>query len=180
MFPKSFVSGQGQELLDKNPIHDETAIFLRVSSLVAARVHNKKDGLIKYVPASGIDPATGTWQILDIDTQPLKQFAGNLPVSRIEGNIGGKLPISSTDGNLPLSRLAGTVNGKLPLSLTDENLPASRLDNIDMSKVATGVLDISRINNFHVGLNNRFLRIIHAVYHIHHFYIYHSVVKSIP
>ena len=121
MFPKSFVSGQGQELLDKNPIHDETAIFRRVSSLVAARVHNKKDGLIKYVPASGIDPATGTWQILDIDTQPLTQFASNLPFTRIDGN-----------------------------------LPASRSDNIDMSKVAIGQLDQSRINNLQTPITISF------------------------
>ncbi len=58
---------------------------------------------------------------IDIDNQPLTQFSGNLPVSRIEGNVSGKIPISSTDGNLP----------------------ASRLDNIDMSTVSTDNLELS-------------------------------------
>jgi hypothetical protein len=59
---------------------------------ITSTVIYKKDGLIKYVPASGTNPTTGTWQILDIDTQPLRQFAGNLPIGRIEGNVSGKLP----------------------------------------------------------------------------------------
>jgi hypothetical protein len=119
------VDGIGQLGGDPYPLTNGSTIDIRYSMLqrITSTVNYKKDGLIKYVPASGTNPTTGTWQIVDIDTQPLSQFGGNLPVSRIEGNVSGKLPISLTDGNLP----------------------ASRLDNIDMSKIATGNLDWSRI-----------------------------------
>jgi hypothetical protein len=81
------ISGFSQlEQTDPYPLTNGSTIAVRYSMLqrITSVVNNKKDGLIKYVPASGIDPATGTWQKLDIDTQPLTQFAGNLPVSRIE------------------------------------------------------------------------------------------------
>ena len=120
-------SGIGQVGSDPYPLQNGSTIVIRYSMLqrITSTINIKKDGLIKYVPASGTNPTTGTWNIIDLDTQPLTQFSGNLPISRIDGNI----------------------SGKIPLSLTDGNLPAIRLDNIDMSKVATGNLDWSRISS---------------------------------
>jgi hypothetical protein len=94
------VAGIGQLNGDPYPLQNGSTIAIRYSMLqrIASFVNYKKDGLIKYVPASGTNPTTGSWQILDIDTQPLTQFAGNLPISRTDGN----LPISRTDGNLPV------------------------------------------------------------------------------
>jgi hypothetical protein len=54
------------------------------------------------------------------------------------------------------------VNGKLPLSLTDGHLPANRLDNIDMSKVPTGLLYYDRVQDDYLGINDRFARTISA------------------
>lgn len=62
--------------------------------------------------------------IVDVDSQSLSQFAGNLPISR-----------------------------------TYRNLPGRRLDNIDMSKVNSRQLKWKRIDNFHEGVNSRFVRI---------------------
>jgi hypothetical protein len=137
---------------DPYPLQNGSTIVIRYSMIqrITSFVNYKKDGLIKYVPASGTNPTTGTWQIVDIDTQPLTQFAGNLPISR-------------TDGNLPISR-------------TDGNLPASRIDNLDMSNITTGSLDWSRISfkpslsglsgqldqsridNLYIAINDRFAR----------------------
>jgi hypothetical protein len=154
---------------DPYPLTNGSTIAIRYSMLqrITSTINYKKDGLIKYVPASGIDPATGTWQILDIDTQPLSQFAGNLPLNRITEVVNGTLPISLTSGNLPANRLdnidmSKVATGQLPINRTDGNLPANRLDNIDMSKVATGQLNQSRINDFYLGVNNRFFQINYA------------------
>jgi hypothetical protein len=110
---QSSVLGQSGQT-DPYPLTDGSTIAIRYSMLqrITSTINIKKDGLIKYVPASGTNPTTGSWNIIDIDTQPLTQFAGNLPISR-----------------------------------TDGNLPANRLENIDMSKVATGNLDWSRISS---------------------------------
>ena len=87
-------SGIGQVGNDPYPTTNGSTIAIRYSMLqrITSTINIKKDGLIKYVPASGTNPTTGTWQILDIDTQPLRQFAGNLQIGRIEGNVSGKLP----------------------------------------------------------------------------------------
>ncbi len=163
------VAGIGQIGIDPYPLQNGSTIAIRYSMLqrITSTINIKKDGLIKYVPASGTNPTTGTWQIVDMDSQSLSQFGGNLPISRIDGNVSGKLPINLTDGNLPASRLdnidmSKVSSGILPLSRTDGNLPASRLDNIDMGKVATGNLYYNRISDLYLGINSQFHRIIYA------------------
>jgi hypothetical protein len=61
---------------------------------------------------------------------------------------------------LQLSRLGGVIDGKLEIGLTDGNLPASRLESIDMIKVGTGNLSYNRIQDFHLGVNERFTRVV--------------------
>ena len=163
------IAGIGQVGSDPYPLTNGSTIAFKYSMTqkILSSVFYKKDGLIKYVPASGTNPSTGTWQMIDVDSQALTQFAGNLPLTRIEGNISGKIPISSTDGNLPASRLdpidmSKVSTGILPISRTDGNLPASRLDPIDMSKVSTGNLNYTRITDSHLIVNERFHRIIYA------------------
>ncbi len=78
---------------------------------ITSTINIKKDGLIKYVPASGTNPTTGSWNIIDLDTQPLTQFSGNLPISRIDGNLPANrlenIDMSKVaTGNLPWSRIA--------------------------------------------------------------------------
>jgi hypothetical protein len=150
---------------DPYPLQNGSTISIRYSMLqrITSIVNYKKDGLIKYVPASGINPTTGTWQILEIDTQPLTQFAGNLPANRLDNIDMSKV----ATGNLDWSRIASqpalsSLSGNLPLSRTDGNLPASRLDNIDMGKVSSGNLNYNRIDNFYLGINERFARTIYA------------------
>ena len=163
------VAGIGQLNGDPYPSTNGSTIAIRYSMLqrITSTVNYKKDGLIKYVPASGVNPTTGSWVIGDIDTQPLSQFAGNLSINRIAEVVNGTLPISLTSGNLPANRLDNidmgkVATGQLPISRTDGNLPASRLDNIDMGKVATGQLDQSRLNNLYLGINSQFHRVITA------------------
>jgi hypothetical protein len=71
---------------DPYPLRGGSTILIRYSMTqkLTSIVNYKKDGLIKYVPASGTKPATGTRQVLDIDSQPLTQFAGNLPAKRLD------------------------------------------------------------------------------------------------
>ena len=71
--------------------------------LISSTINIKKDGLIKYVPASGTNPTTGSWNIIDLDTQPLTQFSGNLPISRIDGN----LPANRLE-NIDMSKMLNT------------------------------------------------------------------------
>jgi hypothetical protein len=150
---------------DPYPLQNGSTIAIRYSMLqrITSLVNYKKDGLIKYVPASGTNPSTGTWNIIDIDTQPLTQFSGNLPANRLDNIDMSKV----ATGNLDWSRIASqpalsALSGNLPLNRTDGNLPASRLDNIDMSKVATGNLHHSRVQDLYLGINNRFWRIEYA------------------
>ena len=158
-------SGIGQVGDDPYPLTNGSTIAIRYSMLqrITSTINIKKDGLIKYVPASGTNPTTGTWNIIDLDTQPLTQFAGNLPASRLDNIDMSKV----ATGNLDWSRIASqpalsSLAGNLPLNRTDGNLPASRLDNIDMSKVATGNLHHSRVQDFYIGINDRFHRIVYA------------------
>jgi len=150
---------------DPYPLQNGSTISIRYSMLqrITSLVNYKKDGLIKYVPASGTNPSTGSWNIIDLDTQPLTQFAGNLPANRLDNIDMSKV----ATGNLDWSRIASqpalsSLSGNLPLNRTDGNLPASRLDNIDMSKVATGNLHHSRVQDLYLGINNRFWRIEYA------------------
>jgi hypothetical protein len=159
------VAGIGQVGTDPYPLTNGSTIAIRYSMLqrITSTINIKKDGLIKYVPASTTNPTTGSWNIIDIDTQPLTQFAGNLPANRLDNIDMSKV----ATGNLDWSRIASqptlsALSGQLPISRTDGNLPASRLDNIDMGKVATGSLDISRVGNVHLGINNQFHRIVYA------------------
>lgn len=116
------IAGIGQVGSDPYPLTNGSTITFKYSMTqkTLSSVFYKKDGLIKYVPASGTNPSTGSWNIIDLDTQPLSQFAGNLPFTRI-------------DGNLPLTRIEGNISGKIPISSTDGNLPASRIDNLALS-----------------------------------------------
>ena len=162
-------SGIGQVGSDPYPLTNGSTIAIRYSMLqrITSTINIKKDGLIKYVPASGTNPSTGTWNIIDIDTQPLTQFSGNLPLSRTDGNLPA-IRLDNIDmskvatGTLPITRITGNDEGKIPISLTSGNLPASRLDNIDMGKVATGQLDQSRVNNLYIPITNQFHRIVYA------------------
>ena len=162
-------SGIGQVGSDPYPLTNGSTIAIRYSMLqrITSTINIKKDGLIKYVPASGANPTTGSWNIIDLDTQPLTQFAGNLPANRLD-NIDmskvatGTLPLSRTTETLPITRITGNYEGTIPISLTSGNLPASRLDNIDMGKVATGSLDQSRVGNLYLGINSQFHRIVYA------------------
>lgn len=154
---------------DPYPLQNGSTIAIRYSMLqrITSIVNYKKDGLIKYVPASTTNPTTGSWNIIDIDTQPLTQFAGNLPASRLDNIDMSKV----ATGNLDWSRIASqpalsSLSGNLPLSRTDGNLPASRLDNIDMGKVSSGNLNYSRVDNFYLGINDRFHRIVYATENI--------------
>jgi hypothetical protein len=163
------VAGIGQVGSDPYPLQNGSTIAIRYSMLqrLTSTINIKKDGLIKYVPASTINPTTGSWNIIDIDTQPLTQFAGNLPANRLD-NIDmskvatGNLPLSRTTETLPISRITGNDEGKIPINLTSGNLPASRLDNIDMGKVATGNLYYNRVQDFHLGINSQFHRIVYT------------------
>jgi hypothetical protein len=134
---------------DPYPLQNGSTIAIRYSMLqrITSTVSYKKDGLIKYVPASGIDPTTGTWQILDIDTQPLSQFAGNLPFTRIDGN----LPANRLDnidmskvatGNLDWSRIASQP----ALSALSGNLDWSRIASQPALSSLSGNLNWPRIN----------------------------------
>jgi hypothetical protein len=116
------IAGIGQVGSDPYPLTNGSTITFKYSMTqrIQTSVFYKKDGLIKYVPASGTNPTTGTWQMIDVDSQALTQFAGNLPFTRI-------------DGNVPLTRIEGNVSGKIPISSTDGNLPASRIDNLALS-----------------------------------------------
>jgi hypothetical protein len=150
---------------DPYPLQNGSTIAIRYSMLqrITSLVNYKKDGLIKYVPASGTNPSTGSWNIIDLDTQPLTQFAGNLPANRLDNIDMSKV----ATGNLDWSRIASqpalsSLSGNLPLNRTDGNLPANRLDNIDMGKVATGNLHHSRVQDLYLGINNRFWRIEYA------------------
>jgi hypothetical protein len=104
------VAGIGQVgQTDPYPLTNGSTIVIRYSMLqrITSTINYKKDGLIKYVPASGTNPTTGTWQIVDIDTQPLSQFGGNLDMSKITpsdelqiiGVSDATLKIISTDEN---------------------------------------------------------------------------------
>jgi hypothetical protein len=162
-------SGIGQVGSDPYPLQNGSTIAIRYSMLqrITSTINIKKDGLIKYVPASGTNPTTGSWNIIDLDTQPLTQFSGNLPANRLD-NIDmskvatGTLPLSRTTETLPISRITGNYEGTIPINLTSGNLPASRLDNIDMGKVATGNLYYNRVQDFHLGINNRFHRVVYT------------------
>lgn len=116
------IAGIGQVGSDPYPATNGSTIAFKYSMTQRTQTttYYKKDGLIKYVPASGTNPSTGTWQMIDVDSQALTQFAGNLPFTRI-------------DGNVPLTRIEGNVSGKIPISSTDGNLPASRIDNLALS-----------------------------------------------
>ena len=158
-------SGIGQVGSDPYPLQNGSTIAIRYSMLqrITSTINIKKDGLIKYVPASGTNPTTGSWNIIDLDTQPLTQFAGNLPANRLDNIDMSKV----ATGNLDWSRIASqpalsALSGNLPLNRTDGNLPANRLDNIDMGKVATGNLHHSRVQDLYLGINNRFWRIEYA------------------
>lgn len=150
------IAGIGQVGSDPYPLQNGSTIAFKYSMTqkIQAITYYKKDGLIKYVPASGTNPSTGTWQMIDVDSQALTQFAGNLPFTRIDGN----LPASKLDP-IDMSKVS---TGQLPISRTDGNLPASRLDAIDMSKVSTGNLYYNRITDSHLLVNERFHRIIYA------------------
>jgi len=162
-------SGIGQVGSDPYPLQNASSIAIRYSMLqrINSTINIKKEGLIKYVPASGTNPTTGTWNIIDLETQPLSAFAGTLPANKLD-NIDmskvatGTLPLSRTTETLPISRITGNFEGTIPLNLTSGNLPASRLNNIDMSKVSTGNLDQSRVNNLYIPINNQFHRIVYA------------------
>jgi hypothetical protein len=104
------VAGIGQaNQTDPHPLTNGSTIAIRYSMLkrITSTINYKKDGLIKYVPSSGTNPTTGTWQIVDIDTQPLSQFGGNLDMSKITpsdelqiiGVSDATLKIISTDEN---------------------------------------------------------------------------------
>jgi hypothetical protein len=104
------VAGIGQVgQTDPYPLTNGSTIAIRYSMLqrITSIINYKKDGLIKYVPASGTNPTTGTWQIVDIDTQLLSQFGGNLDMSKITpsdelqiiGVSDATLKIISTDEN---------------------------------------------------------------------------------
>jgi len=73
------ITQPGQQ--DPYPLTAGSTVSIRYSMTqkMPSIVYYKKDGFIKYVPASGTNPATGTCQILDIDSPPLTQFTGNLP-----------------------------------------------------------------------------------------------------
>ena len=126
----------GQVGSDPYPLTNGSTIAFKYSMTqrTQASVFYKKDGLIKYVPASGTNPSTGTWNIIDVDSQALSQFGGNLPFTRI-------------DGNLSLTRIEGNISGKIPISSTDGNLPASRIDNLALSlgMDLTGVNGVTQI-----------------------------------
>jgi len=91
-------------------------------------------------------------------------FSITTPRGRVLEDAGGEEerggPITSTGANLPFSRLGGVIDGKLEIGLTDGNLPASRSESIDMIKVGTGNLSYNRIQDFHLGVNERFTRVV--------------------
>jgi len=94
----------------------------------------KKSGFIKYVPSlvGGEFPDTGSWQIVDIDNQALGEFAGTISFDRVIGNLPldklqnldmskittGNLPFSRIDGNLAASRLDLSSGITLPADIT--------------------------------------------------------------
>ena len=73
---------------------------------------------------------------------------------------------SGIDGNLPASKLdnidmSEVSTGNLDISRTVGNLPATRLDHIDMSKVSTGFLYQDRTLDHHLIVDNRFNRMVY-------------------
>ena len=94
----------------------------------------KKSGFIKYVPSlvGGEFPDTGSWAIVDIDNQALGEFAGTISFDRVIGNLPldklqnldmskittGNLPFSRIDGNLAASRLDLSSGITLPADIT--------------------------------------------------------------
>lgn len=79
------VAGIGQVGSDPYPLQNGSTIAIRYSMLqrITSTINIKKDGLIKYVPASTTNPTTGSWQIADIDSISLSQFGGNISMSKI-------------------------------------------------------------------------------------------------
>jgi len=107
-------AGIGQVGNDPYPLTNGSTIAIRYSMLqrITSTINIKKEGLIKYVPASGTNPSTGTWNIIDLETQALSAFAGTLPANKLENIDMSKV----ATGNLPISRIAGNIDGTIPLS----------------------------------------------------------------
>jgi hypothetical protein len=134
-------SGIGQVGSDPYPLQNGSTIAIRYSMLqrITSTINIKKDGLIKYVPASGTNPTTGSWNIIDIDTQPLTQFSGNLDWSRISSQPA----LSALSGNLDWSRIASQP----VLSSLSGNLDWSRIASQPALSALSGNLNWSRIDS---------------------------------
>ena len=70
-----------------NPYPLQNISYIDVKYSMTQKITNtinyKKDGFIKYVSSSGTNPKTGNWKMIDIDSQLLSQFGGNLNINRI-------------------------------------------------------------------------------------------------
>ena len=134
------IAGIGQVGSDPYPLTNGSTITFKYSMTQKTQtsVFYKKDGLIKYVPASGTNPTTGTWQIIDVDSQALSLFAGNLDWSR----IASQPALSALSGDLEWSRILS----KPALSALSRNLDWSRIASQPALSALSGNLDWGRIN----------------------------------
>ena len=122
------------------PLQNGSTIAIRYSMLrrTISLDYYKKSGFIKYVPSlvGGEFPDTGSWAIVNIDSQALGEFAGTISFDRVIGN----LPLDKLQ-NLDMSKI---TTGNLPFSRIDGNLAASRLD---LSSGITLPADITAITS---------------------------------
>ena len=122
------------------PLQNGSTIAIRYSMLrrTISVDYYKKSGFIKYVPSlvGGEFPDTGSWAIVNIDSQALSEFAGGISFDRVIGN----LPLDKLQ-NLDMSKI---TTGNLPFSRIDGNLAASRLD---LSSGITLPADITAITS---------------------------------
>ena len=132
------ISQAGQT--DPYPLQNGSTIAIRYSMLrrTISLDYYKKSGFIKYVPSlvGGEFPDTGSWAIVNIDSQALAEFAGGISFDRVIGN----LPLDKLQ-NLDMSKI---TTGNLPFSRIDGNLAASRLD---LSSGITLPADITAITS---------------------------------
>ena len=125
---------------DPYPLQNGSTIAIRYSMLrrTISFDYYKKSGFIKYVPSlvGGEFPDTGSWAIVNIDSQALAEFAGSISFDRVIGN----LPLDKLQ-NIDMSKI---TTGNLPFSRIDGNLAASRLD---LSSGITLPADITAITS---------------------------------
>jgi hypothetical protein len=131
---------------------------------ITSTINYKKDGLIKYVPASGTNPTTGSWVIVDMDSQSLSQFGGDISMSKITpteelqiiGVNNATLKIVSTDesgiGNPRIELLR--TNSTFGSDLSDwriESVFGGKLKFIRQSEFSSGFLTFTATGSIGVG-----------------------------